>query len=209
MEKNMKHIIKKYLRYAWYGFRVFVLEKPRGLDFHMRDTHLLRETGCKYHGYAVTPESHLRQIFKVLNVAREHNFIDIGCGKGLVLTKAAKEPYLKVTGIDIDVHLIEIAQENLKILKLQERVNVQAVNAMEFNYEDYDHFFFFNPFSTEILKKVIQRILDSLKNRYRELTVIYVNPTCHTILMETGCFKVVHKLYCFMKDYETYIYQSV
>jgi hypothetical protein len=56
-------------RYMWFAFCALILEKPRGLDFHMRDTHIILESRGKCHGCAVTSESHLKQIFMTVNVS--------------------------------------------------------------------------------------------------------------------------------------------
>lgn len=202
--KNMK----KYYRWGYFFCRSFFWEKPKGLDFHLHKW-VLKSKGNN--GYTVTSENHLKQIFSALNITENNSFIDIGCGKGFVLTKAAKQPYKKVTGIDVEEELIQIARKNISILKLQDRINISVQNAMAYNYYDeYDHFYFFNPFSVEILKPTLERILESLIKRSRELTIIYVHPTAaHQVFMETGRFVLVQILQYHFKDYETYIYRSI
>jgi 16S rRNA G966 N2-methylase RsmD len=172
----------------------------------MRNKKLMCE---KSNGYALTPESHCKEIFKSLCICSNDSFIDIGCGKGYVLTWAAKQPYKKVTGIDIDTQLIHIAKNNLSILNLQNRVDVLVADAANFDYDEYNHLFFFDPFPEEIMKLTIDCTCKSLKRKPRELTIIYHKPTHHHLFMETGLFQVINKLYCFMKDTETFIYRSV
>lgn len=46
-------------RYLLFGLQYFLWEKPRGLDFTMRDTSLLKKSQGVYHGYAKTDEKHL------------------------------------------------------------------------------------------------------------------------------------------------------
>jgi SAM-dependent methyltransferase len=193
----------------WYAFRAFILEKPKGLDFHLRNKQLKIKSGGKSQGYAITPESHLKQIFATLNITNKNNFIDIGCGKGFVLTKAAKQPYNKITGIDFVPEMIKIAEKNISILKLQNRINLFLADATEFSYDEYDHLFLYNPFSADILKLVVNRIIESLERIPRDLTVIYFHPSDHRIFMETGRFEVSNTLHCFIKDYETYIYKNI
>ena len=43
------------------------------------------ETGCK-------------RIFEEIDFTEKHNFIDMGCGKGYVMAKAAEYPFEKVGG---------------------------------------------------------------------------------------------------------------
>jgi SAM-dependent methyltransferase len=198
-----------FYRRLWYVFRVLIFEKPRGLDFHLRNKQLKIDSGGKSQGYAITPESHLKQIFSTLVITSKNNFIDIGCGKGYVLTKAAKQPYNKVMGIDFVPEMINIAQKNISILKLENRINLRLADATDFNYDEYDHLFLYNPFSADILKLVVNRIIESMERNPRDLTIIYFHPSDHHVFMETGCFEVVNTLYCFIKDYETYIYKNI
>ncbi|MDR1384609.1 MAG: class I SAM-dependent methyltransferase [Planctomycetaceae bacterium] len=210
----MLQIIRRYFRYICFALRVFLYEKPRGLDFHLRDKSLLIESKGKYHGYSITPAGHLKRIFSYLNVTEYDSFLDVGCGKGFVLTKAAALPYQRVAGIDLLSHLTQIAEKNLSILKLKNRIQVFTGDAAAFEYYgDYNHFFFFNPFDAEIMKPVLKKIIAShsnhdTKNAPNKLTLIYHNPACHNTILETGCFQLVHELYDPLKDYKTYIYLS-
>jgi tRNA A58 N-methylase Trm61 len=183
------------------------LEKPRGLDFHQRNTKL-RVKG-KNHGYAITPESHLKQVFSAINITREHCFIDIGCGKGFVLVNATKYPYKRITGIEIDEETADIARKNVSILKLEDRITITTADATDYIYDAYDHIFLYNPFPGNVLRIVVESILKSLTNNPRKLTIIYFHPSDHNIFMETGRFEVVKTLHSFIKDYDTYIYENI
>ena len=50
--------------------QVILLEKPRGLDFTLRDQKLFQKSGGKYHGYSKTDERHLRDIFQKLDFSK-------------------------------------------------------------------------------------------------------------------------------------------
>jgi 16S rRNA G966 N2-methylase RsmD len=151
----------------------------------------------------------LKEIFSVLDITNENKFIDIGCGKGYVLTKAAKQKYNRIMGIDFVPEMIKIAQKNISILKLENRINLCLADATQFNYDEYDHLFLYNPFSKDILRVVVNRIVESLNRNPRDLTIIYFHPSDHSIFMETGYFEVVNTLHCFIKDYKTYIYKNI
>jgi 16S rRNA G966 N2-methylase RsmD len=190
-------------------FRAFVLEKPRGLDFHLRNKSLKTKSGGKSQGYAITPESHVREIFAAVQPSEQNSFIDIGCGKGYVLTKAASRPYRRVTGIDIVPDLIRIAKKNISILKLENRIELCLADAAAFNYDGSDHFFLYNPFSPDILQMVVKAIIESLDKTPRDITVIYFHPSGHRVFMDTGRFVLTRTLHCFIKDYKTYIYRNI
>ena len=119
---NVKVLLSRYRRYAKYLIQYFLLEKPRGLDFSMRDKSLIAKSNGKYFGYSKTDEAHLNEIFRNLSYEECQNFMDIGCGKGVVLKEAAKYPFRRIAGIELIEDIYEVAQKNLRILKLTDRV---------------------------------------------------------------------------------------
>jgi SAM-dependent methyltransferase len=206
---GFRHSLLIFYRRLWHTFRFFILEKPRGLDFHPRNKKIKKESGGKNQGYAITPESHLKQIFATLDITNKNNFIDIGCGKGYVLTKAAKQPYNKITGIDFIPKMAHIAQKNISILRLKDRINLCFADVASYDYDEYDHLFLYNPFSSDILESVVSRIIESLERRPRDLIIIYFHPSDHYVFMESGYFEIIQVLHCFVKDYETFIYRNI
>ena len=202
--------LRRYYRYLLFSIRVYLYEYPMGLDFTMRDATLIRQTCGKLSGYSVTPTSHIKRIFSFVKVAPQDSFLDIGCGKGFVLSKVAALPYRKVTGFDLQSHLIRIAEKNMERLKLQNRVDLSVGDATVFErYGEYNHFFFFNPFDSSVMKPTLGKIIDSLKVCPRDVVLIYYNPTCHDDIMATGCFEMAKNLYDPLKDYNTYIYRTL
>jgi SAM-dependent methyltransferase len=96
--------MKALYRHLCFLFRVLFYEMPRGLDFHLKNEKIA--VSGKYNGYGNTIPQQLKQIFAALNITEDLGFIDIGCGKGFVLTVAAKYSYRKITGIDIAPQMI-------------------------------------------------------------------------------------------------------
>jgi SAM-dependent methyltransferase len=206
----IRRIKIRYQRYLIFILRIYLYEKPRGLDFYARDLTLCKNSNGKYHGYSVSPKKYLNKIFSSIDISDENVFLDIGCGKGYVLTFAAKYPFKEIEGFDISASLIQIAQKNISILNLINRIKVFTSDALQYdNYEKFDHFFLFNPFPSDIMRPTIWKIIESIKKRPRKITVIYYNPTCHKDFIETGHFEVVKELYDNIKDYKTYIYKSI
>ena len=168
--------MEKWSRYLLFLGEYLFLEKPRGLDFTMRDIRLYRKSAGKYHGYSKTDEKHLREIFRSLDFSRCRRLLDVGCGKGVVLKEAARFPFERIAGIELQKKLAETAERNFRILGLADRISCLQADAEEFDgYGDYDVFFFFNPFSEEIFTKVIDRSLKSAKDDGPG-TFIYHNP---------------------------------
>ncbi len=208
MKKEFSNRLRRYKRYIRYGLQYYFYEKPKGLDFTMRDTHLIEESGGVLHGYSKTNEEHIREIFAVLEVTDKDSLLDVGCGKGVVLREASKYPFKKIAGIDIDANLVQIAGKNFEILGLAERIHCTAINALDYrDYKDYNTFFFFNPFSQEIFQAVIGEIISEHKGN-RQIRIIYHNPVYQSVIEETGKFKKIKEMYDEAKDYMTNIYIS-
>lgn len=195
-------------RYIKYGIQYFFYEKPRGLDFTMRDMHLLEETNGTLHGYSKTNEKHLRKIFNYLNVSESDSLLDIGCGKGVVLKEAAKYPFVKIAGIDIDGNLIKIAKRNFEVLKMQDRVTCMEADALKFQeYGNYNVFFFFNPFGEEIFGEVINKIIEESYKK-KKIYIVYHNPRYASEIEKSNKFLKVEEMYDPSKRYMTNIYVS-
>ena len=211
MAGSVSSLCRRYARYLLLGFEYYVLEKPRGLDFTMRDTSLLEQTGGRLHGYSKTNERHVRAILDALDIPPQGAaFLDVGCGKGVVLREAAKYPFDRIGGIDIDSRLIRIAQRNFEILHLSGRIACTACDAQSFpDYGSYDTFFFFNPFDEEPFEAAVDQILRQCREQgRREIRLIYHHPSCQHVLDRKGVFTRTHVLYDSLKGYETYIYQA-
>lgn len=199
-------MITRLKRYLIFGLQYFLWEKPRGLDFTMRDISLLRNSNGLYHGYSKTAEKHLRQIFDSLTFSGKDRLLDIGCGKGVVLRVASDYPFEKVAGIEIDERLVAIAAKNFRVLKMEDRVRCFQANAAEYkDYGNYNIFFMSNPFSDTIMKKVLDKLLEvSEKN---PVTVIYHNPVYMELFEQGGEVTILKQLYDKTKDYSTCIFQ--
>ncbi|MBQ9989778.1 MAG: class I SAM-dependent methyltransferase [Lachnospiraceae bacterium] len=202
-----KDLLYRWKRYAFFAFQYFFLEKPRGLDFTMRDLDIPEEQKKFIHGYSKTNERHLRNIFDRLPFMDNLSLLDVGCGKGVVLKEAARYPFDKIAGIDINFRLIERARINFKRLHLEERIWCEERNALEFeDYGKYNVFFFFNPFGREIMETVIDKILASTYSRQKRVYLIYHNPIFKDVIEKKEVFLLHHQLYDSLKQYETYIY---
>ena len=173
---NLDELANRLRRYLLFLGEYLFMERPRGLDFTMRDTRLYQQSAGKYHGYSKTDEKHLQEIFRTLDFSRCRKLLDVGCGKGVVLKEAAKFPFERIAGIELQEELVRTAGKNFRILGLEKRISYMQADALDFDgYGEFDVFFFFNPFSEEVFGRVIDRILESRKSD-GPLTFIYHNP---------------------------------
>ena len=197
-------IFKRLIRYARYTFEYVFLEKPFGLDFSMRDTHLIGESGGKMHGYSKTDEAHIKQIFSRLKIDSSSRIIDIGCGKGVFLRQACKEKFGAVAGIEYDKHTYDICKKNFERLKMMDKLKIYNCDASDFShYGDYNIFYLCNPFGKEIMDKVMDKIVASHKGK---ICVILHHPTTADVIVAHGG-KETDRLFDKVKSYWTYIYE--
>lgn len=172
----------------------------------MRDTTLLKNSDGLYHGYSKTSEKHLREIFDSLSFVGGEKLLDIGCGKGVVLRIAARYPFERVDGIELDERLVSIAAKNFRILKLEDRVRCFQADASVFDgYGEYNVFFLCNSFSGAIMDPVAERLF--AVSARKPITVIYHNPRYLESFEKKGKITVLRWLYDKTKNYKTCIFR--
>lgn len=204
MVKKLFIRLKRYIKFL---LQYLLYEKPRGLDFTMRDTTLLKKNEGIYNGHSKTNEKHIQKIFQRVSLDNAR-LLDVGCGKGVVLKEAVKFPFEKVAGIEIRKELVQIAKNNFKILGIDDAVECIEADAIEFDqYGDYNVFFFFNPFSKEIMQKVVDKIIASRRKMDHIVTVIYHNPQFPMVFEDKTQVLSKEILHDALKDYDTFIYK--
>ena len=104
-------------------------------------------------------------------------FVDIGAGKGRVVYVAEYFGFNNLTGIELDQTLINEAENNIGLYvhkRKESQITFVYANALDYKYKNTPTIYFlFNPFSKDVLEKVLDRIL-SLSSR--ETWFIYMNP---------------------------------
>ncbi|MCX6239382.1 MAG: class I SAM-dependent methyltransferase [Bacteroidia bacterium] len=125
-------------------------------------------------------------------------FVDFGCGKGASLVYASELGFKKIIGIEFSSKLAKTAVDNMQKLSDQKggKVNFEISNIDAAQYEipsDADCFYFFNPFDSFILDKVLQNITRSLETKHRKILIVYLN-AIHNEVIERYQFKKVKYL---------------
>lgn len=110
----------------------------------------------------------------------EYIFIDLGSGKGRAVLLAAELPFKACLGVEMNRSLSDISQHNMGVWmaanKAQSPMTAICQDAAEFVFPDTRCVvYLFNPFTAQLLKKVIANIAGAFANRPGELDVIYVN----------------------------------
>ena len=128
--------------------------------------------------YEPTPYCVLERLADSGYLRKGNMLLDYGCGKGRVEFFLSWQTRCRSIGIEYDERIYEKAVENQKRAAAAGRVTFELVNAEQFQVpEEADRVYFFNPFSLEILQKVISRIIDSYYAAPREILLFFYYPS--------------------------------
>lgn len=128
--------------------------------------------------YEPTPYSVLERLAGAGYIRQGNTLLDYGCGKGRVDFFLAGQTRCRAIGVEYDARIYEKASENQKTA-----VSAGRTVFMRMAAEDYpvpgevDRIYFFNPFSLEILRKVMGRILESYYETQREILLFFYYPS--------------------------------
>ena len=130
-----------------------------------------------HHPYEPTPYSVLERLAKSGFFGKDDVVLDYGCGKGRVGFFLSYRTKAKTIGIEYDVRIFQDALENQKTTVSRVKPDFVLTRAEEYEVPpDVNRCYFFNPFSVEILHKVMARILDSWYENYREIFLFFYYP---------------------------------
>jgi SAM-dependent methyltransferase len=128
-------------------------------------------------------------------IGRRDTFLDYGSGNGRVLLAAARFPFGRIIGVELNEPDNEIARANARIAAPRLRcpqIEVITADATVWPLpDDVTHIYMFNPFWGETFRLMLERVLDSLDRRPRLLTIVYRYPKCAPELLATGRFRRV------------------
>lgn len=133
----------------------------------------------QYHyPYEPTPYSVLERLANTGYIRKGNTLLDYGCGKGRVDFFLSYQTRCCSIGIEYDERIYRRAIENKEKAVYSERVTFKEENAEKFLVpEEVDRIYFFNPFSLEILQKVIHQILESYYEKIREIKLFFYYPS--------------------------------
>jgi len=166
-------------------------DKIKGVDFttsvSCEAAGIFDVPGAQYYassGFA--PE--LKAALDYLKITPRDTILDYGSGKGGALKKLHQYPFGKVAGVELSASLAMICRQNLMRLHIDD-IEIIVQNAIEFNDIDgFNYFYFFNPFGPEVLRKVLDNILESTSRIPRNITLIYNYPKYAEVFNQAGPF---------------------
>ena len=130
-----------------------------------------------HHPYEPTPYCVLERLAGSGWIGKDDVVLDYGCGKGRVGFFLSYRAKAKTLGIEYDERIYGSALENRKTALSKSKPDFILTRAEEYAVlADINRCYFFNPFSVEILRKVMARILASYYAHPREVFLFFYYP---------------------------------
>ncbi len=128
--------------------------------------------------YEPTPYPVLERLANSGLIRKKDVVLDYGCGKGRVDFFLSYQTKAKTIGIEYDERIYRGALDNQKTAVSGARTEFTLVRAEEYEVpEEVNRFYFFNPFSVELLRKVMARIIESYYKNPREAFLFFYYPS--------------------------------
>ncbi len=184
-----------WLRLRHYGdIRELYWDHRLGIKTTGRDD---RHAGKNRHSYEPTPYRVLERIKDSGYISNGDVLLDYGCGKGRVDFFLTESCGIKSIGIEYDKDILKRAMKNRQSFYKKEKsgninqrhgenrgeqigkIQVDLILKDALFYEvpdDVNRIFFFNPFSGEILKKVLEKIMASYDRNPRQIVMFFYYP---------------------------------
>jgi len=123
----------------------------------------------------------LPALLRRLNIQySEFVFIDFGAGQGKTMLLAAEFPFKRVLGVEISPMLSRQARANCESFRGKRQANsleVQCGDVAEFIFPNVPLvIYMFNPFSEELIPRMLMNVAQSISMWPREVFLIYYNP---------------------------------
>lgn len=133
----------------------------------------------RYHyPYEPTPYCVLERLADSGLIGRKDVVLDYGCGKGRVDFFLSHQTGAKTVGIEYDEQIFQDALENRSTALSGANTEFLLAKAEEYAVPaEVSRYYFFNPFSVELLRKVMARILDSYYENPREAFLFFYYPS--------------------------------
>ncbi len=130
-----------------------------------------------HHPYEPTPYSVLERLVDSGFFGKGDVVLDYGCGKGRVGFFLSYRTKAAARGIEYDDRIYESALGNQKSAVSGAKAEFVLVRAEEYEVPpEVNRCYFFNPFSVEILHKVMARIIESYYENPREVFLFFYYP---------------------------------
>lgn len=179
-----KKIFSKEYSFFW-ELKIFFIDSIFGFDFKptidIQERKLLFKDGR--HNNEPSGNKYLFRALKKSCINVNDSIIDIGCGKGDALRLFCKFNFNKISGIEYSESIFQVASNNFSKFPFKNKaITLFNMDAMKFKkYDDYNYFYFYNPFD----KAIMTVVLNSIKSAKKDLPfrIIYANPIEHDLVL--------------------------
>ena len=128
--------------------------------------------------YEPTPYAVLERLANSGWIRKGDVLLDYGCGKGRVDCYLSYQTRCHSIGVEYDPRIYEAVAANQKTAVSGSRTEFVLADAGAYEVpEMVNRAYFFNPFSVELLKKVVRRILSSWYENPREIRLFFYYPS--------------------------------
>ena len=128
--------------------------------------------------YEATPYCVLERLANSGLIRKKDIVLDYGCGKGRVDFFLSYQTKAHTIGIEYDERIYQSAIDNRETAVSGERSEFELVSAEAYEVPlEVNRCYFFNPFSVEILRKVMARIMESYYAQPREMFLFFYYPS--------------------------------
>lgn len=128
--------------------------------------------------YEPTPYCVLERLAQSGFVSQKDVVLDYGCGKGRVEFFLSHQTQAKTIGIEYDERVYRSAIDNRHTAVSKAKVEFVLTGAERYEVPaEVNRCYFFNPFSVEILRKVMARVLTSYYENPREVLLFFYYPS--------------------------------
>lgn len=128
--------------------------------------------------YEPTPYRVLERLANSGYIRKKDVVLDYGCGKGRVDFFLSYQVKASTIGIEYDERIYQSALDNQKNMHVRGKTEFILTRAEEYEVpEKVNVCYFFNPFSVEILRKVMARIIESYYENPREVKLFFYYPS--------------------------------
>ena len=135
-----------------------------------------------YNRYEATPYEALDTLFRSYTLKRHKRVVDFGCGRGRVAFYIHRRFKVSVVGVEAhdktyDEALSNKASYRVKAKHISAPIRLKYGLAEHYEVKPQDScFYFFNPFSSEVFKKVLANIVASFEKVPRTIDLVLYYP---------------------------------
>ncbi len=130
--------------------------------------------------YPYEPTSYdvLERLIRSGYIEKQNTVLDYGCGKGRVSLFLAFQTKCHSIGIEYDERVFERAMANKEACSAGSRVQFVCGDAKGYDVpSEVDRIFFFNPFSSILLRSILKKIYESYYEAPRRILLMFYYPS--------------------------------